>query len=318
MEARSFLIQDHKYYSVQNDFDRVSDQEDKGPTPLQGQQDEQLPAVNVVDMTIGPNVIYIHTSYVKWSTNTYDIIDTNDIDDIDRQDIQRQIRNDTPVETNDNKLYIDNISSYDRDMAMMSRSLSDRLGLGCTSLLGAQQVIPTGKPNDQGIYIPNYLRQIMIGENARNIHSEIQDKRDYIIPQGDGIVDSNTSSSMTTDGIDLTVSPLKRKTRVTDKHKKNIDASDEGIQSDNQRKTRSSIKHTGIGETSARANLNKAQTQKLNDSKEKSQAQTDKSAKANDNQINPNASKSRVVKAYQIDYEDRIIKTKMRKDKTKY
>ena len=143
---------------------------------------------------------------------------------------------------------------------MMSRSLNDRLGLGHTSLPAAQQVIPTAKPNDQGTYIPNYLRQITIADNARNIHSEIPDKRDYIIPQLDGIVDSNTSSSMTTDSIDLTVSPLKRKTRVTDKYKKNIDASNEGIQSDNQRQTRSSIKHTGIGKTSARTNLNKAQT----------------------------------------------------------
>ena len=170
------------YDSVENDFDRVSDQKDNGPTPLQGQQDEQLQAVNAVDMTIGPNAIDTHTGYVKWSKNTYDIIDTKDIDGINRQEIQRQIRNDTPVKTSDSKPYIDNISSYDRDMAMISRSLSDTLGLGHTSLLGAQQVILTGKPNDQGTYIPNYLRQITIGENARNIHLEIQDRRDYIIP----------------------------------------------------------------------------------------------------------------------------------------
>ena len=48
-------------------------------------------------MTIGPNAIDAHTGYVKWSKNTHDIIDTNNIDDINRQEIQRQIRNDTPV-----------------------------------------------------------------------------------------------------------------------------------------------------------------------------------------------------------------------------
>ena len=41
LEARCFLIQDCLYDNVQNDFDRVSDQEDNGPIPLQGQQDEQ-------------------------------------------------------------------------------------------------------------------------------------------------------------------------------------------------------------------------------------------------------------------------------------
>ena len=68
--------------------------------------------------------------------------------------IQRQIRNDTPAKTRDNEPYIDNISSYNRDMAMLNRSLRERLGLGCTSPPGAQQVIPTGKLNDLRTYVP--------------------------------------------------------------------------------------------------------------------------------------------------------------------
>ena len=62
-----------------------------------------------------------------------------------------------------------------------------------------------------------------------------------------------------------------------------------------------------MGKTSARANFNKAQTLKLNDDKEKGQAQTDESAKAKDDQTDSNASKDRVVKTYQIDYKKKEL-----------
>ena len=127
----------------------------------------------------------------------------------------------------DNRLFINDVDSYNRDIAMINRSLSDRLGLGHTSVPGAQQVIPIGKFNDQRTYIQNYLRESRLGENARNIYSDEQNRREYTIPQFDGIADSNTS--MTTDSIDLTVSPLKRKTTVTDKHTINLDASNDDI-----------------------------------------------------------------------------------------
>ena len=70
--------------------------------------------------------------------------------DTNRQEIQRQIRNDTPVKMRDNKPYIDNVHSYNRDIAMINKSLSDRLCLGRTSLPGPQQVIHIGKHSDQG------------------------------------------------------------------------------------------------------------------------------------------------------------------------
>ena len=46
----------------------------------------------------------------------------------------------TPVKTENNKPYIDNIDAYNRDRALITKSLSDRLGLGQNSLPGAQQV----------------------------------------------------------------------------------------------------------------------------------------------------------------------------------
>ena len=67
--------------------------------------------------------------------------------------IQRHIRNDTLVKLRDNRPFIDDVNSYNRDIAMINRPLSDRLGLGCTSVPGAQQVIPKVKFNDQRTYV---------------------------------------------------------------------------------------------------------------------------------------------------------------------
>ena len=135
------------------------------------------------------------------------------------------MRNDTPVKTRDNRHFIEDINSYDRDKAMIDRSFNDTIGLGHTSLPGAQQVKAIDKHNDWRTHVPNYVRQLRIGENARNICSDIQDKIKYTIPQVDGPVDSNTSSSITTDSIDLTISPLQRKMSITDRHNRNADSS---------------------------------------------------------------------------------------------
>ena len=43
---------------------------------------------------------------------------------------------DTPVKTEINKPYIDNIDAYNRDRALITKSLSDRLDLGQNSLPG--------------------------------------------------------------------------------------------------------------------------------------------------------------------------------------
>ena len=78
------------------------------------------------------------TGYPSWSTDTDDISDNNDvIFDRNRKEIQEELHKDTPVKTEDNKPYINNIDAYNRDRALITQSLSDRLGLGHNSLLGA-------------------------------------------------------------------------------------------------------------------------------------------------------------------------------------
>ena len=73
---------------VQDNFDSISDTDDNGPTSLQGQQDEQLQAVNAAEKTIDQDTDDIIANYIKWSTNAHDKIAMHYIDDTDRQEIQ--------------------------------------------------------------------------------------------------------------------------------------------------------------------------------------------------------------------------------------
>ena len=52
------------------------------------------------------------------------------------------------------------MDAYNRDRALITLSLSDRLGLGQNSLLGAQQIRVAKKHTDQMTDIPNHLRQM--------------------------------------------------------------------------------------------------------------------------------------------------------------
>ena len=83
---------------------------------------------------------------------------------IEIEEIQGKLFKDTPVKTEDNKSYIDNIDAYNRDRALITQSLSDRLGLGQNSLLRAQQVRVPTKHTDQMTDIPDHLRQISLGD----------------------------------------------------------------------------------------------------------------------------------------------------------
>ena len=149
LEKKSIAIQTHMYDSVLHDIDRVSDYHDNSSTPLQGQQDEQPEAVNGAENAIEYNAIDILTEYPPWSTETYNICDSDEaIYDISRKAIQGELFKDTPVKTEDNKPYIDNIDAYNRDRALITQSLSDRLGLGQNSPPGAQQVRVAPKHND--------------------------------------------------------------------------------------------------------------------------------------------------------------------------
>ena len=156
LETKSAEIQNRMHDSVTQDFDRVSDLNDNGLTPLQGQQDEQPEGGNRPGNAIDNDVVDIMT---PWSPDTNGRCDNNPVaSDRNRKGIQDKLYKNTPVKTENNKPYIDNIDAYDRDRALITTSLSDRLGLGQNSLLGAQQVRVALKHTNQTREISEHLR----------------------------------------------------------------------------------------------------------------------------------------------------------------
>ena len=63
LERKSVEIQNHMHDSVTQNFDRVSDSNDNGLNPLQGQQDEQPESVNIQGNAIDDDVVDIMTLY---------------------------------------------------------------------------------------------------------------------------------------------------------------------------------------------------------------------------------------------------------------
>ena len=99
------------------------------------------------------------TLYPPWSMDTHDRCDNNQVaSDRNRKEIQDEVYKDTPVKTENNKPYIDNIDNYNRNRAQITKSLSDRLGLVQNSLSGAQQVRVATMHTDQMTEIPEHLR----------------------------------------------------------------------------------------------------------------------------------------------------------------
>ena len=182
-----------------------------GSIPLQGQQDEQPEGVNIPGNTIDDNdVVDIMTLYPPWSPDTNDRGDITQIaNDRSIKEIQDEFYKDTPVKTEINKSYIDNIDAYSRDRAVITKSLSDRLDLGQNSLHGTQQVRVAVKHTNQSGEFPEHLRQISLGAEIEYTSYEIIDRHRSFIPQVDGIVDSRDSLDKTPDSIDLTESPIK-------------------------------------------------------------------------------------------------------------
>ena len=197
--------------SVTQNFDRVSDLNDNGSIPLQGQQGEQPEGVNIPGNAIDDNdVVDIMILYPPWSPDTNDRCDITQIaNDRGIKEIQDEFYKDTTVKTEINKPYIDNIDAYNRDRALITKSLSDRLDLGQNSLPGAQQVRVVVKHMDQSRQFPEHLRQISLGEEIENTRCEIIDRHISFIPQVDGIMNSRDSLDKTPDRIDLTESPVK-------------------------------------------------------------------------------------------------------------
>ena len=159
LEKKLVEIQNCMHDSVRQNFDRVSDFNDNGLTPLQGQQDEQPEGFNIPGNAIDDDVVDIMTLYPPWSPDTNDRCDINQIaSDRSRKEIQDELYKDTPVKTEINKPYIDSIDAYNRDRALITKTLSDRLGLGQNSLLGVQQVRVAVKHTDQTREFPEHLR----------------------------------------------------------------------------------------------------------------------------------------------------------------
>ena len=228
LETKSIQIQNHMHDSVTQGFDRVSDFNDNGSTPLQGQQDEQPEGINRAENAIDNDVVDIMTLYPPWSTDTNDRCDNNPVaSDRNRKQIQNELYKDTPVKTENNKPYIDNIDAYNRDRALITKSLSDRLGLGQNSLPGTQQVRVAVKHTGQTREIPEHLRQISLGEEIENTsYEEIERNRNFI-PQVDGTMDSRDSLDQTPDSIDLTETPVKHTNTQRHIEKINEDTSDD-------------------------------------------------------------------------------------------
>ena len=177
LEKKSVEIQNRRHDSVIQNFDSISDSNDNGSTPLQGQQDEQPEGVNIPGNAIDDDVVDIMTLYLPWSLDANDRRDINQVaSDRSRKEIQDKLYKDTPVKTEINKPYIDNIDTYNRDRALIAKSLSDRLGLGQNSLPGAQQVRVAVKHTNQTRQFPEHLRRISLGEEIDNTSYEEIDR----------------------------------------------------------------------------------------------------------------------------------------------
>ena len=158
LERKSVEIQNHMHDSVTQNFDRVSGLHDNGLPPLQGQEDDQPVEVTTPENSIDDDRD-IRIICPLWSLNTNDMCDIIQIaNDKNIKDIRDEICKDTPLKTEINKPYIDNIDAYNRDRHLLNTSPSDRLDLGQNSLPGAQQVRVAVKHTNQIPEFPEHLR----------------------------------------------------------------------------------------------------------------------------------------------------------------
>ena len=189
LEKRLVEIQNRMHDSVTQNFDRVSGLHDNDSTPSQGQGDDQPVDATTPENAIDDDVVDLTTIYPLWSMNTNDMCDiVQTANDKSIKDITNEIAKDTPVKTEINKPYIDNINAYNRDKHLITTSLSDRLELGQNSLLGAQQVRVAVKHTDQIVDFPEHLKRISLGEKIENISYAIMNRNVSSIPQVDGII----------------------------------------------------------------------------------------------------------------------------------
>ena len=79
LETKSIEIENRMHDSVTHDLNKVSDFNDNGLTPLQGQQDEQPEGVNRAENAIDNVVVDIMTLYPPWSMDTKDRCHNNQV-----------------------------------------------------------------------------------------------------------------------------------------------------------------------------------------------------------------------------------------------
>ena len=215
------------YDSVTHNFDRVSGLYGNGLTPLQRQVGDQSVEVTTSENAIDDDAIDIRTLYPSWSSDINDMNDINQMTNYQSmKDIRDEIGKDTPLKTDINKPYVDNIDTYDRDRHLITTSPSDRLDLGQNSLPGAQQVRAAVKHTDQILEFPEHLSRISLGEEIKNISQTIADGNVSFVPQVDGIVDSRNSLKRTPVSIDQAESPVKHPNTKKQIEKTNEDTSD--------------------------------------------------------------------------------------------
>ena len=210
LERQSVELQNRMYDSVTHNFDRVSGLSDNGSTPLLRQEGDQSDEDTTPENAIDDDAIDIRTLYPSWSSDINDMNDTNHMTNyMSMKIIRDKIGKDTPLKTDINKPYIDNIDAYDRDRHLITVSLSDRLDLGQNSLPRAQQVRAVVKHTDQISEFPEHLSQIRLGEEIENVSQTITDGNVSFILQVDGIVNSRNSLDRTPVRVDQDESPVK-------------------------------------------------------------------------------------------------------------
>ena len=132
LERQSVELQNCMYDSVTHNLDRVLGPHDNGLTPLLRQEGDQPVEATTPENAIDDDpIVDIRMIYPPWSTDTNDMNDINQMTNHkSRKDIRDKICKDSPLKTDINKPFIDNIEAYNRDRHLITTSLSDRLDLG--------------------------------------------------------------------------------------------------------------------------------------------------------------------------------------------
>ena len=170
--------------------------------PVQSPNQHDANAENNTQLPYNAHFNDILTEYPAWSTDTNDIENTNEAQyRSNRQDILIAWQKDTPVKTPDNRQVLDNLEAYVQDKLNITKSLSNRLGLTESSLLGAQSVtVAMVQSNQLTTNIPkNSPNSTEIGQQD---DYDYQNDREEYLYQIDGTMDMHTPTDHSADDED--------------------------------------------------------------------------------------------------------------------